>query len=459
MKVNTLKYLSVLIITAILFGSCKRYVEPEWADDVDLSLYPQWTYETHGKIPTPNYAEVFEHTKVLRFDIVIDSSLWNTMQKNLSDLATSAITDNYGNVVFSESPITIPCSFYYNGRQWYNVGIKLKGTNSLYDSYRYGINKTSFKLDFEEYEDIIPGLKNQRFYGFRQLNLYNNANDKSMMREKVISDLYRSFGINTPKASFCEVYVNYGKGSKYFGIYTLIEDIDDTMLDMQFGNSNGNLYEPTGLAGTFAENTFNTGELGKANNIMENNFSDIETLYNILHSTDRMSDTTTWKKSIESIFNVNLFLKSLAANTVVENRDSYGNNFKNYYLYNYYGFVWIPFDFNKTLISGKKSALSLSMNNVSVYWPLINNLLSIKEYKNTYHNYLDDFSSAIYTPESMALLYTKYKELLQEHIYAEQTGFTWLSNSQEFDLEVEKIKLHSQYRQGVVQAYINSIIK
>ena len=80
---------------------------------------------------------------------------------------------------------------------------------------------------------MYSGIDNQRFYGFKQLNLKSNFNDESEMREMVAAELFRDFGLVGPHCSFYELYLNVnGSGNEdndiYYGLYTLVEEVDDT---------------------------------------------------------------------------------------------------------------------------------------------------------------------------------------------------------------------------------------
>ena len=215
-----------------------------------------------------------------------------------------------------------------------HVGIRYKGNSSLLSAYQSGNNKLSLKLDFDEFEDDYPAIKNQRFYGFKQLNLNNNFDDPSLMREKVGADLFRKFGLASSQTAFCVVYIDYGSGSKYYGVYALVEEMDDTGYKTQFAQATGNLYKPDGDAATFASGTFDTDELYLKTNEDLADYSDVRALYDVINSSLRTSDTETWKKNLEKVFNVDIFLKWLAANTVIQNWDTYGNMSHNYFLYN-----------------------------------------------------------------------------------------------------------------------------
>jgi spore coat protein CotH len=65
----------------------------------------------------------------------------------------------------------------------------------------------------------------------------------------------------------------------------------------------------------------------------EADYSDILALYQVLHDETRSSDPDVWRSNLEAIFNVNGFLRYLAVNSVIQNWDTYGVMWHNYYLY------------------------------------------------------------------------------------------------------------------------------
>lgn len=344
------------ILVSIMVTGCRK--AENIIEGIEYENYEDWTESTHGNQADPNYDIVFEQNTVLRFDIEISSTNWSIMQSDLSENINSGGPG--GNNLTDFDPVWVPCSFNFNGTEWYNVGIRYKGNSSLQSAYLSGNNKLSFKLDFDEFEDDYPDLADQRFYGFKQLNLNNNFDDESLMRDKVATDLFRKFGLVAAQTTFCIVYVDHGSGPQYYGVYTLVEEVDDTVLESQFDSDEGNLYKPDGDAASFAQGTFDESELEKKNNEDLADYSDIENLYNIINSSDRINDTELWKTNLNNIFNVDGFMQWLAANTVMQNWDTYGIMTHNYYLYNNPEnslLTWIPWDNNEALQDGKMGEL------------------------------------------------------------------------------------------------------
>ncbi|MFI3268497.1 MAG: CotH kinase family protein [Rikenellaceae bacterium] len=324
----------------------------------------------------------------------------------------------------SASPIWIPCTLIYDGKEWEQVGLRFKGNSSLMRTYLEGGEKMSMKLDFDRYEDEFPELKNQRFYGFKQLNLNNNYNDASFMREKVVSDLLREFGLVASHTSFCELYIDYGEGLKYFGLYTIVEEVDDTVLGDQFSDDSGNLYKPEEKAGSFAEGTFNTEEFHLKSKTNDNVYKDVKTLYEVLNSSQRTLDELAWCSDLEKIFDVDAFLKWLAVNITIQNWDTYGNMAHNYFLYNNpqnSKLTWISWDHNEALLQDGRNIYEPStLINAGESWPLITYLIGVEDYQNRFNEYLKEFVNDVFETEKVTELYDTYYELLKESVDVSQ---------------------------------------
>ncbi len=446
----------ILVIPALMFIiiGCRKDDIVSLQSDAD---YADWTEATHGSSADPDYDVVFKQNEVLRFDIVVSEENWAAMQSDLDDnLGFSGGPG--GNTLSDFDPIWAACSVFFNGIEWYNVGIRYKGNSSLQSAYQSGNNKLSFKLDFDEFEDYAGDYANQRFYGFRQLNLNNNYDDPSLMREKVGADMFRQFGLASSQTAFCVVYIDHGNGSQYFGVYALVEEVDDSVLDSQFTDGSGNLYKPDGDAATFASGTYDESELYLKTNTDAPDYSDVEELYNIINSSDRTTNTEQWKSNLEEVFNVDGYMKWLAANIVIQNWDTYGRMSHNYFLYDNPSdskLTWIPWDNNEAFQEGKQGgALYISLNEVGTNWPLIRYLKDIEEYNELYELYLQQFIDDVFIPAELTATYQQYYELLKDYAYAEETGYTYIQYDSEFDQAVETLKTHVETRNSVVNAYL-----
>jgi spore coat protein CotH len=427
-------------------------------EDADF-IATDWTDETHSKNADPNFDEVFEDDAVKRLDIVITDNRWESMLTDMTSLYGTFGTRSNGGFA-DEDPIFVPAEVFYEGKEWYKVGVRFKGNSSLSSSWKGGIMKLSFKLDFDEYEDDYPQIKNQRFYGFKKLSLKNNYDDDSMLREKVATDIFRSAGLASSHAAFYTVYVDHGDGPTYFGLYTLVEEVDDTVIDTQFSSDDGNLYKPDGTAATFASGTYDEDEYVKKTNEDEADFSDVSSLLSILHDGTRTTDASAWRASLETIFDTDVFLKYLAVNTVIQNWDTYGRMTHNYFIYNNPDtskLTWIPWDNNEGLQSGKMGgSLDLDFSGLSSSsWPLIGYLYADDVYRAKYDAYVQEVVDGVFETSSIQALYTKYSDLVEPYATSEVSGYTFLNSSSSFYSAISTLKSHVAQRATAVSNYLD----
>ena len=417
----------------LIAANCDSVTNSDSSDNIelgstdDLSI-PDWSTNTHSNDVDPNYEIVFEENSIKELHIEISETNWSAMQ---SDLDENMPSGNVPGADVDFDPVWVPATVTFEGKDWYKVGIRYKGNSTLRNAYQSGTVKYPFKLDFDEFEDDFPQIENQRFYGFKQLNLSNNDSDESFMREKIAADLFRDFGIPSARTAFYAVYLDRGDGSQFIGLYTLVEEVDDSVPDSQFSDDNGNLYKPDGDAASFASGSYDEDEFELKTNEDEANFSDVKALYDLLHDEQRTTDPEQWKSDLEAIFDVDGFLKYLAVNNTIQNWDTYGIMTHNYFLYNNEGrLTWIPWDNNESFQDGKQGgALSFSMNEVSSSWPLISYLISIDEYETNYTNYVDEFATAVFDSDEMSTLLNSYKTLLESYATQENSGFSSDVNS------------------------------
>ena len=468
--------LFVLAVSAmLLIGGCSESGTIETGTEVEAETQTEttvsdstfevsdWTEETHSNDVEPNIAEVFDDTQIKRLDMVITAERWQSMLDDMTatygEFGTRA--GGQGLLETTEDPIFVPADIFYNGRQWYSVGIRFKGNSTLQGSWQSGILKLSFKMDFDEYEDDYPQIDNQRFYGYKKFSLKNNYADASMMREKVATDIFRTFGVPVSRTAFYELYVDYGNGAEYFGVYTLVEEVDGSVLDTQFVSDDGNLYKPEEGSADFIEGTFDEESFVKKTNEDDEDWSDIESLFSALHSDTHTSSPATWRQDLEEVFNVDGFLQYLAVNTIIQNWDTYGRMPHNYYLYNNPEdgkLTWIPWDYNEAFQIGKQQgALALDFSNMDAeQWPLIGKIYSDNIYKARYDQYVANVMSNAFEVSSIQASYDNYSALIAPYATTERTGFTFLRTADDFYTAVETLKSHATSRASAVDSYLNN---
>lgn len=433
----------------------------EEVDDTDFEA-TDWTSATHSNDADPDFDEVFEDNALKRLDIVITETRWQSMLDDMTETygPFGSGGGGPGLIDADEDPIFVPAEVFYEGIEWYRVGVRFKGNSSLQSSWRNGILKLSLKLDFDEFEDDYPQIDNQRFYGFKKLSLKNNYNDRSQLREKVAGDVFRNAGLVGSHTAFYTVYIDHGDGPIYFGLYTMVEEVDGSVLDTQFSDDDGNLYKPDGDAASFAEGTYDEDEYVKKTNEDEADFSDVASLLAILNDDSRTTDAITWRTNLETVFDTDVFLKYLAVNTVIQNWDTYGKMTHNYYLYNDSDtskLTWIPWDNNEALQSGNMGgALTLDFSGMTASeWPLIGYLYADDVYKTKYDTYVQEVVDGAFNVNTIQSQYATYSALIEPYATSEIAGYSFLNNSSDFQIAVNELNAHVVSRATAVSNYLD----
>lgn len=417
-----------------------------------------WTAASHSSDATPDYSLVFPQNKVNRLDITLTAENWNIMQDDLDNLYGSTGGGPPGNAFTEETPVSVPCNVNFNGINWYYVGIRYKGNSSL-SAYSQGVNKLPLRLEFDEFSADYPEITGQTFYGFPALSMSSNYDDKSFMREKVGCDVFRNFGVPAPQTAFYEMYVDYGDGPVYFGLYTAVEVVFETMLTSQFGSNTGNCYKPDGDGASWAADKFTLADFENKTNDGTGG-DDIQELYDILHDESRTNDPAVWQAKMESVFDVDGFLKYLAVNTTIQNWDTYGRMTHNYYLYHdpADGLIkWIPWDNNEAFQLGKQGgALSFEFTEINeADWPMIKYILSVPAYETTFKSHISALIETAFSPAAMQAYYSTMQTLIQPSVEAENADYSFISGISEFTDAISTLNAHVTSRYSVAYAYAN----
>lgn len=298
-----------------------------------------------------------------------------------------------------------------------NVGFRTKGNSTLRSVANSDSERYSFKIKVDKYED------DQTLLGLDEFVLNNNFADPSYMREILSYQAMAAIGETVSKASFINVYIN----GELYGLYTMVESVDDSFLDSNFGNNDGTLYRmDQGSNLVYKEDD----SLASAN--IKN--GDDESKDDLRYMIKVLNDMPAGEKGdIESVLDVDSALRYIAANTVLESYDSYSGQFaQNYYLYNNDGvFTLIPWDYNMSFggfMGGQLSTIDIDepisgtkLENV----PLIKNLLSVPEYKERYYDILEDFIEYFANFENVV---EGYRNLIDESVQNDPSKFSTYEN-------------------------------
>jgi len=361
------------------------------------------------------------------------------------------------------TPLYIPSTVMLDDVSFSNIGLRLKGNSSLLNSWRSGVEKLPFRLNADGVEDQFPEARDQTIFGFPNLNLTNNSQDASFLRAKVVGDLFREAGVPAASTAFVRVFMDRGEGSRYLGLYTLVEIPDEPMLALQFGSDAGNLYKPNGTGARWT--VFIADSFPKKTNQRDEDWTDIEDAIAVLN--ESRANPTVWRARLEARFGVSTFLRWLALNTIIGNTDTYGGfSPHNYWVYgsprHRDRLFFIPWDHDLSLNAGSPGAapgagaggLDLFHDRVNASWPLIRYLLDDPVYRAAYRGYVEEFLNTVFEPSRVTTrLQAEYVRIAPYVVGAEgeQAGSTFISTPTEFTQAVTSLMTYVQSRGPAVR--------
>ena len=224
----------------------------------------------------------------------------------------------------------------FDGDTLNNIGIKTKGNSSFNNPN----NKKSLKIDFDIYDSTLA------WDGLTKINLNNGFKDPTFLREKIALDFANTHGVYAPRCTYANVYLN----NQLWGLYMLVEEVDNKFLKDRFGNKNGNLFkgDPNGTLnymGASATPYYSAYELHT--NEIANDWSDLILLCNTLNN----SPAATLQSSLDTVIDLQEWYRAWACNILFANMDSYQGSGHNYFIYHNTitdKFEWISWDVNES---------------------------------------------------------------------------------------------------------------
>ena len=274
-----------------------------------------------------------------------------------------------------------------------------------------------FQFNFRKYnKDEEHTLR-----GVRKVYLKWFKDDAAYCREIYSYDLFRRFGVWTAiENCYCRLWVHVegDKEPAYFGVYEMNETIDDTFLKMrkeQFGSHKGNLWKCNWGASLNYDRDKNAsmGESDSSSDPVyevEEINSDLESAKaQLRHFMKQLRDLKGQQLHdwLEQTIDIELLMRTYAANVAVGMWDDYWNNTNNFYIYfnstdtEKYKFYFIPYDYDNTLgttlncgiqsDAGRHDPLNWGDSNVS---PLMAKILQFDDFKKIYIDALNELASS-----------------------------------------------------------------
>jgi hypothetical protein len=234
-------------------------------------------------------------------------------------------------------------------------------------------------------------------------------------------------GVNAPRCTYARVYLN----NTYWGLYTLVEDVDSKFLKQHFPDNNGNLYkgDPNGdlkWYGSAASSYYSHYELSSSSSVID--WSDMVHFLDLANNTS----STVYYDSLETVLDSWSFLYYLAAQNIFVNLDSYAGSGHNYYTFDdstYFHFHWIAWDVNESFGNFNMSMNLTQLENLNYDYlsqptnrPLAEKMFADPTYHSMYISafcsMMPDFTNANLDPKIDSLA-----NLIRTDVYADPNKF------------------------------------
>ncbi|MBK5241468.1 CotH kinase family protein [Clostridium sp.] len=362
------------------------------------NLFPISTFSI--KSDTSVDSVIFPHNEVVDVNIQIDEDVY-------ADMLTNAMDEEI-----------VKANITYNGYTFSDVGIRTKGNSSLRDVAQSDSDRYSLKVDFNYY------LEDQDFLGITKINLNNIFKDPSMMAEYLGYEMLDDLDAVSSRTTYVALSIN----GTYSGLYLSVEQVNDSFLTDNYGDDSGELYKPD--MGVGSDLAYISDDGMDYTGMFPENMDDYdnEDLVKLIKAIEDGSD-------LDSIFNVDSFLKYLAVSTMTLHSDSYqGAMYHNYYLYNNDGvFEWISWDLNMifngfdgsglTDLEATEYLIDEPVTGAMSKYPLIEAIFKNEEYVEKYHEYLKILSEGYLEEDNLNEKISSVHGMIKDYVETDPTAF------------------------------------
>ncbi|MDB6037848.1 MAG: hypothetical protein JWM99_1689 [Verrucomicrobiales bacterium] len=381
-------------------------------------------------ISKPTGAEIFGPTKLHRFYLLISAKDYAAMQphSNDSDDRSSERTPNPNLIAIKDSHRSGGNDFPWvhaeltAGKISYtNIAVRYKGHFTYGASSR--LLKRSLKIDLVHY-----GEKG-RFGSLKKLTLNAGILDPGKSREALAYAVYRDANVPAPRTAFAEVYLTVpGRyNGELLGLFTLVEDIDDSFLQDHFGEANGLLLKPEGVRGPDFLGIDWKDYIDRYKPVREASTDQAEALIALARLIDQ-SKPEEFREKIESCLDVDEFLRYLAVTAMVVDLDSPLAMPQNFYLYfsaKSKKLLYLPWDLDLSFAAWPMGGSPDEQMNLSLIHPytgrykLIDRVLNVPKFRALYLEIVSQISATCFSEQELLKRISVIESFLKEPLARE----------------------------------------
>ncbi len=245
---------------------------------------------------------IYARDHIVEIKIDLSPEDWNSVRKQSRSLGESLERN-----AVPQSPFTyVKGNVTIDGVLIRDVGIRKKGFLGSLDNER-----PSLKIKFAKYVDQAPVA------GTDRLTLNNNKQDAAGLSHFLGFHFFRNTGTAAPRCNYATVCVN----GTSLGIYSNVESIRQPLLEREFGDGTGALFE--GTVADFYESSL--GRFEKKNGAASDEL--LERLARILAKDELQLD------DLQQIVDLDAFIRFWATESLIGFWDGYTNDQNNFFVY------------------------------------------------------------------------------------------------------------------------------
>jgi putative membrane-bound dehydrogenase-like protein len=251
----------------------------------------------------------------------------------------------------------------------------------------------------------------EHLHGLGSLHLHSMPLDPSKAREVLALAAFRAAGVPAPRTALAGVTLTVpGKHDQaYLGLYTVVEGVDAPFFADRFKSDEGLLMKPFGMRGIDHLGDNWERYVGQYRPQRKATAEEARRVIEFATLVNQASDEE-FRKQIDSLLDVDAFLRFLAANALTANVESFFALGHNYHLYldpKTHKFVFLPGDLEFSLANFLLMGSADELCDLSLTRPypgenkLPDRLLAIPEVKQRYEKLLKELATTVFAKDRL----------------------------------------------------------
>jgi spore coat protein H len=333
---------------------------------------------------------------------------------------------------------SVKADLEYDGRYFSSASVRFKGSGSLLESNQ--VIKRPFKIDLNE------GFPNRRLAGAIELNFQNLYADPSFINDAISYRLYRDAKVPGPRTSYARIFVTNSDTLKhhYFGLYLLLENVDNNFAQNWYGTKKGSIFKPVTprlfeYLGPHWNDEYNQTYDPQTTLSKQETNRLIEVCKFVSTSTDEV-----FTERLHKYFDLDNLARYMAVTAYIVDLDGVLGPGQNLYMYMHpktMRLSFIPWDHDRSF--GQYRGTQEELENLSLERPWLGTKLFLKrlyndqQFQALYKRYLNEFHSTIFKPERFISQVAELAKTIRPAIHEESPD-----KLKQFDIKVGLSSAH-----------------